>query len=358
MLFEHALYYPTIDIKDEAWLKSAVLLWDTISTIVPESEYNPYKNEWSRILKEAGILLPHRVNPYSVNFPMLERSVRAYLDTPDGKRSFKRRAVIHNDYDWKNSVIGEARSRKIRQEYGEFSISADKFGRGLRDVISPYVEDNGYVVTTLNFMNFYMTALANNICQRNGMALLTDMVYTSALTNTMIIDAPNRRIAENMVNQGLLYKLIIQGIKIDPNTSIDKILKFREKYHYEMADFRKQVSDLVNTQNTEGLSAEEIVIQMARLYRMGVLPALNNIQKALDGHTIRWVADESSTVAVTGLTTLFAQGAISPLASLAQIGLKAVGKLFNYSRGREKVLMERPFSMLYRINKHFSIAGK
>lgn len=31
MLFEHALYYPTIDIKDEAWLKSAVLLWDTIS---------------------------------------------------------------------------------------------------------------------------------------------------------------------------------------------------------------------------------------------------------------------------------------------------------------------------------------
>jgi len=54
MLFENALYYPTIDIKDEAWLKSAVLLWDTISTIVPESEDEPYKNEWTRAFAQAG----------------------------------------------------------------------------------------------------------------------------------------------------------------------------------------------------------------------------------------------------------------------------------------------------------------
>lgn len=358
MLFEHALYYPTIDIKDEAWLKSAVLLWDTISTIVPDCEYKPYQYDWSRVMNEVGILLPHRVSPYSVDFPMLERSVRAYLATAEGKRCFKCRTIPDNDYDSRYSIIHEVGYGKIRQVYGEFSISAAKFGRGLSEVIRSYVDDDGYVVTSLNFMNFYMTALANNICQRNGMALLTDMVYTSDLTSTMLKDNKNRRVGAVLLKQGLMYKLILQGIKIDPNTPIDKILKFRDKYHYEMADFRKQVSDLVNSQNTEGLSEEEVVAQMARLYRMGVLPALNNIQKALGGHTIKWVADGSSTITVTGLTTMFTQPAISPLATLAQIGLKVGCWSFNYVTGREKKIMEKPFSMLYRINKKFSLARR
>lgn len=77
MLFENALYYPTIDIKDEAWLKSAVLLWDTISTIVPESEDEPYKNELTRAFAQAGIVSPHKVNPYNVNFQGLGGEVRA-----------------------------------------------------------------------------------------------------------------------------------------------------------------------------------------------------------------------------------------------------------------------------------------
>lgn len=72
MLFENALYYPTIDIKDEAWLKSAVLLWDTISTIVPDSEDDPYKNEWSKAFANARVVVPYKVNPFSVNFSGLE----------------------------------------------------------------------------------------------------------------------------------------------------------------------------------------------------------------------------------------------------------------------------------------------
>ena len=36
MMFSRALYYPTIDIKNGRWLKSAALFWDSIETIVPE----------------------------------------------------------------------------------------------------------------------------------------------------------------------------------------------------------------------------------------------------------------------------------------------------------------------------------
>jgi hypothetical protein len=32
MFSSRALYYPTIDIRDEEWLKTAFLFWDEIST--------------------------------------------------------------------------------------------------------------------------------------------------------------------------------------------------------------------------------------------------------------------------------------------------------------------------------------
>jgi hypothetical protein len=35
MAFTRALFYPTIDIQNEDWLKTAILFWDEISTIVP-----------------------------------------------------------------------------------------------------------------------------------------------------------------------------------------------------------------------------------------------------------------------------------------------------------------------------------
>ena len=59
-MFEKALYYPTIDIQNDRWLKSAVLFWDKIETIVPESEERPYRRRNTRILHENEILFAHK----------------------------------------------------------------------------------------------------------------------------------------------------------------------------------------------------------------------------------------------------------------------------------------------------------
>lgn len=135
----------------------------------------------------------------------------------------------------------------------------------MKDIIDSYVNDNGYVITDRNFMNFYMTALANNICQRNSMALLTNLKYTSGLTNTILQEYPNRKLGDDILKLGLMYNMIIDGFMIDPKTPIDKILAFRGKNYHEMAEFRRQVSDMVNTLNTEGMSADQITTQIGYL---------------------------------------------------------------------------------------------
>ena len=290
-----------------------------------------------------------------MNFPDLEHEVREFLNTKEGRRSFKRPNHIRHDEDWNDRITCEIRSDMMREEYGEFCISIEKFGQGLRDVVREYVNDDGYVIASRPFMNFYMTGLANNLCHRGRLALLTDITYTSELSESMMKNIPNQKIGEDMMKQGVMYKYILQGIKVDPDTPIDKIIRFREKYQNEIRSFRMQVSDLVNTQNMEGLTAGEITTQVARLYKMGVLPALYNIEKAMDGRKIKWIADSSTNIAVSVASSLMTKGAMLPLSLWVQEGLKLVCRSFDYFTGREDVLMEKPFSLLYRINRQFKL---
>ena len=60
--FSKALYYPTIDIQNADWLKTAILFWDSISTIVPESLSTPYKQYDTQYLYDIGFLCPLYVN--------------------------------------------------------------------------------------------------------------------------------------------------------------------------------------------------------------------------------------------------------------------------------------------------------
>lgn len=70
MGFTRALYYPSIDIGDEEWLKTAILFRDEISTIVPSSLVAPYSNPTSRYLADEGIITPFHVNP---NMDMIDK---------------------------------------------------------------------------------------------------------------------------------------------------------------------------------------------------------------------------------------------------------------------------------------------
>jgi hypothetical protein len=57
MAFTKALYYPRIQVPNEGWLKTAMLYWEGVQTIVPASMPEPYSGT-SRVLFDAGVLSP------------------------------------------------------------------------------------------------------------------------------------------------------------------------------------------------------------------------------------------------------------------------------------------------------------
>jgi len=85
MGFTKALFYPTIDIRNEEWLKNAVLFWDEISTIVPSTMDNPYQRQTTEYLSDEGILKPIHVNPDHDMIEELTADTLNYLNTNEAR---------------------------------------------------------------------------------------------------------------------------------------------------------------------------------------------------------------------------------------------------------------------------------
>ena len=75
-----AIYYPTIDIYNSDWLKSALLYYDSIRTIAPSSVREPYSNQDTKILSKEGYLQPLRCELHSGLLDKLGERVVKLID--------------------------------------------------------------------------------------------------------------------------------------------------------------------------------------------------------------------------------------------------------------------------------------
>lgn len=301
-MFESALYYPTIDIHNERWLKSAVLFWDRIETIVPESEDHPYRRRSTRILQEEGFLFPRIVNPFCEEVSGLEQDVIRFMDTPEGKKSFIK--------PWGVSAVSMANRRYLTEEeraynddrrrayltdkmsgiYRDFYIHVEKLPMMLRERLAGHVNEDGYVWASRGFMSFYMTLLANRICQNNRLALLTDRVNQNNLSNKILIEglAPaGLRAREQKMKRGMMYQIIMDDIKIAPNTRMETIVQYKKDRRHELALFRAEM-DRLTAFDIEGMKAKDIEHEIWSIYTKQVKPAMDGIKATLKDSGINW----------------------------------------------------------------------
>ena len=84
MAFTRALYYPWIEIKNEGWLKNALLYWEQVQTIVPASIEQPYNTKTAREFFDEGLLTPYYVESSMREINELTDDVLKYLESPEG----------------------------------------------------------------------------------------------------------------------------------------------------------------------------------------------------------------------------------------------------------------------------------
>jgi len=372
MAFTKALYYPWIDIKNEAWLKNAMLYWEQIQTIVPESIEQPYNTKTSLEFSNEGLLVPLRVNSYMSEIRGLAEYVWRYLESPEIDEITMASELPEYNY---------LHSYKLPEGVRHFiEIHEDKFSLTVRDRIfrelernNPDVQRDGFVKVAALFADYYMTILAACLSNSVGAGLLTDGGLLERLAISAWFDnrAPkvksdlpkyrvgrvaNGQIARSPLAQGILANLVLQGIQVDPETPVKKILKFRKNCAAELGRFRQKVGELTDT-IPKNQPIEALRQHVSDVYLNEVRPAIDDLEKGLEDIEIKWAANNLLKVSCFSLPStsipLALLGLSVPYALLVGAGISLTASRTLYNRNRKKFLRQNPFSYVLATEKEF-----
>ena len=142
-----------------------------------------------------------------------------------------------------------------------FDIHPEKLPYEIQHILRQNMTRDGWFRVDSDFAAFYMTLLANKICDTKSIALLTDNALTSNLTDKVRLDNQiaikgrdnhdfyHHRYQEKYIHlaQGMLTNLIIEGVKIKSSSSLEDVVKFKQRYRDELGLFRTNIAKL--TQN-------------------------------------------------------------------------------------------------------------
>ncbi|NLR63270.1 hypothetical protein HGH92_03035 [Chitinophaga varians] len=357
MGFTKALFYPTIDIHNEEWLKNATLFWDEINTIVPSSFTNPYQEDTTQYLFDEGILKAMPVSPDDDFIEELTSDTLNYLNTNEGFQLLTqgqgRNSVIHRD--------------KLPRDVSRFfDIHPEKLPYEIQNQLRRSLNREGFFRVDSNFAVFYMTLLANKICEQKSIALLTDNSLTSNLSDLVRLDNQiaikgrnynfdysGRKERYIHLAQGLLTNLVIKGVKVTKASSLEDIVKFKRNHRDELGLFRTNIAKLTKDV-AKDTSFEALQQQVEDIYNDEFLPAYRNFKKSLDSAGIKWTSDNFMKIAVLSIPATaipIAIGLSTPQALLAGAGISIISSLVSYNVDKSDKLRASPYSYLLAVDR-------
>ncbi len=355
MSFTHALHYPWIDIRDQAWLKSAALYWNQISTIVPHSIETPYQSIEARAFQDEGVLLPLRVEPAMVEVHQASREFVTYSQMLEGRAILLPPGVIVAKERWR---VRESRERALlHPEKMSSELRDNLLAAGLAQEMGEWLEVNR------DAANCYMTILAANLAQNRGLALLADEQRFEPLANQVRRgEARQPEIPDaGRMGEAVLAHLALQAVNVRPDTSVEKILKFRRDHRDELARFRQAIGTLASQLDEELPSLQTFQQQAHDVYINDLEPAINDLLASLRAAGIRSLMSSLKTAAFSApLAFLPAEVLAStlgplavPVALFAAVGFSITVNLVTFRLDRQERLRENPYSYVLAAQRVF-----
>ncbi len=286
-MFNKALYYPWIDIEDMGWLKTSALYWEQVSTIVPKNYGVAYQNRDTRILESEGILRPLIVNSSITSSPFFRNQVINFFE--EYEKHYLRLLSEQGTNQLDHRIYWE----KIDSKLHSF----------IKEKLNTFNDE--YFMADRYFADFYMTLLANYLSKRNGLSLITD----TPILNSVGVDIANNheikrlrresipsRKAYNQSDVEKLYESMLanisfQHVGVAPDTDIDKIIKYRNKYSDYIGQYRAELKKMVRLMKEDEFeSISELSSAIDSVVKNNIKPALNDLEKSLLDDKIKLLA--------------------------------------------------------------------
>lgn len=342
MAFTHALYYPWIDIGDTGWLKTSILYWDKISTIVPMYYERHYQNPDMAFLQSADVLVPEFV--YSGHEAVHDASIdfSRYLTTreaseillPPGSKTYHIPALDQTN------ELARLNEGKIDENLRDELLQS---GRVLRD--------GEWLIFDRDSINYYMTLLASSVSRQKSYAMLTDAENFEPLSNRVRRgDLPILRKRET--GEGMLARMTLESVGIAPETPFDDILRFKTDYKDELGWFRTEIGNVAQEIDPETPTTEALEQQVHDIFTNKISPAINTLRDSLNRARIRnFVTQLTSAIFMASVPFLPKDSSVSLLVgATCQIAAQSV----NYALNRSDQLSQNPYSFVLKVEEQLA----
>lgn len=235
------LYYPTIDIKDGDWLRSAVLYWDKIGSIVPTGCEDILSAEL-RYLEAQNIY--QQVQPLELFYnPDQKKVCREFVKESIHRISglLARPALKHAGTRWNNTRM-HLEKMGVHHRDGNALVFYSKLPHELVDFFEEMhliqsSNDGMWVVMPERIADTYMSILAKYLARMNdNMAIGTDTVSNM-----------RRSYCNASSTYGdICYEVNLSNILPTPNPDIglEDIILFRNQRRHELLHFREVIDDM------------------------------------------------------------------------------------------------------------------
>jgi len=362
--FSKALYYPTIDVKNERWLRSAVLFWDSIRTIAPVSYPVPYSNAFARVLYDEGVLNPVRVSSGMDEVEELTDKVLEYLTDPAAAG-----VMLGTDQYARHRIHSEKISYQLRELA---NIHPDKLSHRVRSELEQGVNEGDWLHVTPGFANFYMTLLATQLAERLGLGLVTESSAADQLAIAVRKGKPlgnstgrrpgrqfdahgPRRSLPADLNPSLLIDLMVEGISLPQDISAHELLDFKDYHAEELAVFRVEVARLASDL-PEGVPVEALRQAVSDRYKCHVLPAMKSLRTSLKAQ--KWESGINGLLKVSCITVAPTSAAIlagmpTSIALIAGAGISMTASAVLWANQRRQTIIDNPYSYLLSIERQW-----
>jgi hypothetical protein len=395
-----ALYYPHIDIRDGGWLRSAVLFWDEIQTIVPSSIRAPYQGRDTKICEKEGFLRPLRCDLHQDLLEELGKRVFKLLEDPEWGWSIShgrsvdpsQGALMHahkfgHEIKWRmeetvgihpdkmtpalrtlfiqsgglEMIAAEKLPPNLRHMMRNFDfhmMHPEKLSHELRHAMGNQAHHTGgdWIIVNSRFAQVYMSALA---------ALLARELQVSPLTNEEPSSGVNLRcLIEDVAASGpsaatgALVSVVMKGLRVEPETPIQRLLAFRRNHSVQLAELSEMFDELKG-RIEKSSSPEELEDATARLFENKIWPGLRALKDELKRQTIEsaWAGIQRALTismpaggmlsAATGFSGSMLLGA-GAFITMADVGIKSY-------LARSKTRASSPYTYLLDIQRKFSL---
>lgn len=298
-----ALYFPHIDIRDPAWLRSTLLFWDDIQTIVPSSISNPYRESDTEICFKEGVLRPLNcdLHPDVLNslgqkvinlgnrHSSIERAIRRTASSisdaiPDPGPIAWEIEDAFDGYVHYNKMtpemrllaltFGEARLhrgkvppglRRLMRDSQRARIKPEKLPYALRELLDYHRHEDGdgeWLLVDSHFADAYMAALAADLSSTLDLSPLTSRREAHGMAFRFLFD---QVVGEShQCAEGALMNVTMRGLVVDPSTPIQNIIKFKRNNRDQYLEFKNALEELSNSISSPNNASTEEMLESAR----------------------------------------------------------------------------------------------